>query len=1761
MKKAFLTSGIILCMAAQTAYADLGSSATSASCVESTLGVDDGAASFEAKWKPAISGQIALDSKIYKNSSDTSGTAASTAAAPTPLYSAYDYSMYKTAQPTDANYTTTNKITAITTAPVKAGYVFEGFYTTKQYAESLASGTKVINTNKSFTSDATKQVTSPNGTATWYARWSPFISDAITLNSSMYKQSGASAVSATTAATPATVYSAYDYAIYNTQPTSSNYTASTNKITAVTAPTLTGYTFDGFYTTQQYVNAAVSGTRTTHSDGEFTDNGKKQRTSSGASTWYARWTPNISNAITLNNKIYATTSTTDANAITPTTAGTTTAYSAYDYALYSSKPTSSTYLTATQLSTITKPAMTGYTFLGYCSTKQPLDLTANGANCVNSGTLMINGSGTPQTAGKQKITANNGTDTWFARWRANQYLVTYAKGQAGNHVEGDGNTYITGTAPEAENATFGTEYMMKQNGDLAAPGYDFAGWESQINLATGQTPSNPPMVYAEDEAVLYNYPAEITLTAHWVAQEYEITLNINTSNHGNSAGSPTKLYTRFDSGAYTNSARTTLMTTSANGLTSAPTGKSYTLTLNTNVPSGHTDSQVTASSGTKVASKSLAMAYKGFYSSATGGTQYIDKTNKRITASGSARAASITANEIWYAQYECSSYTPYTAALTGYTFNGWYDTAAHANAGGSTGLQGNQCITAAKTIYAGWSPKTYTVTYNPCTNGKHTGSAVTSSSNIVTYDANFTPQTWKSSSPVNMSSWGNIDAGYHFAGWIQNNTANTLRAAGTAFKYTEDKALALTASCQANVTHLAFTCGTGEGITGAPSFANYDAIYDSNLTYPESTCTGKVGYTPAGTWNCGVSGYTAKTAGSTDEPWSYTGEHDGNLTCEMNWEGVLRTITLDKNASNHGETDSTPTTLYARYADGAYLTEANRTAKTNKMTASANGITTNAAGNSYKLTMNPNLPSGHAVSEISGSEGYLAYKNLSMSFKGFYSAQTGGTQYMGTNKRLTASGVTRSAEIAEDGETWYAQYQCSSYTPYTPTLTGYTFNGWYDTVANANTGGSTGLQGNQCITAAKTIYASWTPHVSGAITIDSKLWKSADDSYVVGTNAAPATVYSRYEEGIYDTSAHASAGGSEGKLETLTTKPAKTGYTFAGIYNQKQILHTAASGTNVVNTTGNGTFTANAAKVVSASGGTSTWYTRWLPVISGTITLDSKVYDTAGTNATTNSSPTTVYSAFDYSMYSGSYTKPTTGTEATLYYNAPSSNCTSGTPCKIASVTAPTATGYTFAGFYTTKITAGSSTSGKTKVINADGTFTADATIQRGNTSEVTWYAYYTKNQHTVSYDCGTKPSGASGSISGSAPSVTTNNATYNTSFTLSSTANTCALAGWNFDGWSCEYKLTDGTHTATSYTAGQSVTFKVDNDVLCHAKWKAKETTITLNKNNGNTNADPATLYTRYDSGAYLDSGYTKLMTTSANGLTTIPTGNTYTFTMAKNASSVGHEDEEVTITSTTSTTPAATFKGFYNSATGSTQYIDANGKITTNCTNKAKTLTSAGTWYAQFNCATATAYTPSLTGYTFDGWYTAATGGTKKTSYCLTANTTYYAHWVAKTTTVAYNCGQTNANVSSTWTRPSGWSADTQTATYDAAFSHPASSACSTPAGYTFNSWCCVAGTTPATTGCLSGNGISSGNWNNTSANVICTAKWTPKNISLNYEANGGNVNGRPGGSAWSNTDGASTCVYDATFNLPTAPKKQGHKFCGWCTGSNCPGTCPAN
>ena len=81
---------------------------------------------------------------------------------------------------------------------------------------------------------------------------------------------------------------------------------------------------------------------------------------------------------------------------------------------------------------------------------------------------------------------------------------------------------------------------------------------------------------------------------------------------------------------------------------------------------------------------------------------------------------------------------------------------------------------------------------------------------------------------------------------------------------------------------------------------------------------------------------------------------------------------------------------------------------------------------------------------------------------------------------------------------------------------------------------------------------------------------------------------------------------------------------------------------------------------------------------------------------------------------------------------------------------------------------------------------------------------------------------------------------------------------------------------------------------------------------------------------------------------------------------------------------------------------------------------------------------------GYTFDGWYTAANGGTKITSTTivnLTGPQTLYAHWTANTFTIIFDANGGNTP-----------NPTTKTVTYDSTYGNLATC---TRTGYTFDGW----------------------------------------------------------------------------------------------------------
>jgi len=162
----------------------------------------------------------------------------------------------------------------------------------------------------------------------------------------------------------------------------------------------------------------------------------------------------------------------------------------------------------------------------------------------------------------------------------------------------------------------------------------------------------------------------------------------------------------------------------------------------------------------------------------------------------------------------------------------------------------------------------------------------------------------------------------------------------------------------------------------------------------------------------------------------------------------------------------------------------------------------------------------------------------------------------------------------------------------------------------------------------------------------------------------------------------------------------------------------------------------------------------------------------------------------------------------------------------------------------------------------------------------------------------------------------------------------------------------------------------------------------------------------------------------------------------------------------------------------------------------------------------------TCSRTGYNFAGWFTAAEGGTEVKSsdtVAITADTTLYAHWTAKSITATFKLQGGKI----------GGSAEdvTRTETYDSAWVLPADP---TRDGYTFAGWYTAAS---------GGTQITNATTVSVASNTTVYAQWTGNEVTCTYDARGGTVN----------PAGKTVTVGSAYGELPT-PTRAGYRFLGW-------------
>jgi uncharacterized repeat protein (TIGR02543 family) len=352
--------------------------------------------------------------------------------------------------------------------------------------------------------------------------------------------------------------------------------------------------------------------------------------------------------------------------------------------------------------------------------------------------------------------------------------------------------------------------------------------------------------------------------------------------------------------------------------------------------------------------------------------------------------------------------------------------------------------------------------------------------------------------------------------------------------------------------------------------------------------------------------------------------------------------------------------------------------------------------------------------------------------------------------------------------------------------------------------------------------------------------------------------------------------------------------------------------------------------------------------------------------------------------------------------------------------------------------------------------FTTSITV----TAPKTVYARWKIGTYTATFN----PQG--GSVS---PTSTT--ATYGSNVSLP----TPSKEGYAFDSWWTE---TSGGSKYTSLTMPE-------NGIALYAHWVIKTYTVTWNANSGSVNPGSSTV----------NHGATITPPTPAKS------GYTFTGWFDTAAANGGSQ-----FFATTTVTAAKTLWARWV-VTAYTVTWDANGGTVTPATNSG----TAG--------STVSMPTPAKSGYTFNGWYSATSGGTKYNSLTMPANDlTLYAQWtVIPTYTITFDKNGSDA----TAPHPA-----TMTVTQNTSVGTLPTQ--TTRKFHTFKGWFDTTSKTGGTE--FKAN-------TNVNANKTVYARWEAYWWTLTFDTNGGDT-----------TIAAKQTDYGTSVTFPGNPPKTGNTFLGW-------------
>ena len=379
-------------------------------------------------------------------------------------------------------------------------------------------------------------------------------------------------------------------------------------------------------------------------------------------------------------------------------------------------------------------------------------------------------------------------------------------------------------------------------------------------------------------------------------------------------------------------------------------------------------------------------------------------------------------------------------------------------------------------------------------------------------------------------------------------------------------------------------------------------------------------------------------------------------------------------------------------------------------------------------------------------------------------------------------------------------------------------------------------------------------------------------------------------------------------------------------------------------------------------------------------------------------SSTTLTSSFTFSGWSLSGGGSISG--STYTFGDTDGTLTAQYTQKGITLTKPTRTGYTLKGWYT-------ASSGGTKVGNGGDVYKPSA---NGTTIYAQWEQIIVTSKVTLNVGAGTANSDTSFQ-GNSGTSITITNPTAPSSYTVylenndGSYSSTSAKSTFKFSGWSLSgggsisgstytFGTSDGTLTA-QYTQTGIILLRPTRTGYTLKGWYTASSGGTKVGNGGDVykpSANGTTIYAQWEkdasaeytltinAGAGTAAGETKITGTPGTTVKMLnpypPSGYTITF------------NENNGYCSTSSITTAYSFNGWtvtsgYGSVSGQT-YTFGNGN---------------GTVTASYNQNGAYLPTATRSGYTFKGWYTYSSGGSKAGSageyYYPSSNITLYAQW----------------------------------------------------------------------------------------------------------------------------------------------------------------------